>query len=47
MISISYFKSYFESVSRERYEEDPSVIASVIERVNDMRMDDRATAANE
>ena len=47
LISISDFKSHFENVSRERYEEDPSVIASVIERVNDMRMNDRAIAANE
>ena len=31
---------------RERYEENPSVIARVIEKVKDMRMDDRATAAN-
>ena len=47
MISISDFKSHFESVSRERYEEDPSVIESVIERVKDMRMEGRAIAANE
>ena len=46
-ISISEFKNQFESVSRERYEEDPSVIASVIEKVDDLRMDDRAKAAND
>ena len=47
MISISDFKSHFESVSCERYEEDPSVIASVIEKVNDLRMDGRAIVAND
>ena len=47
MISINDFKSHFESVSSERYEEDPSVIASVIERVEDMRADERASEANE
>ena len=47
LISISDSKSHFENVSRERYEEDPSVIASVIERVNDMRLNGRAIAANE
>ena len=47
MIPINDFKTHFETVSRERYEEDPSVIARVIEKVKDMRMDDRATAANE
>ena len=46
MISISDFKSHFESVSRERYEDDPSVIGSVIERVKDMRMKGRAISAN-
>ena len=46
-ISVSEFKNQFESVSRERYEEDPSVIASVIEKVDDLRMDDRAKAAND
>ena len=46
-ISISDFKSHFESVSSERYEEEPSVIASVIEKVNDLRMDGCAIAANE
>ena len=44
MISISDFKTHFESVSSERYEEEPSVIASVIEKVNDFRMDGCAIA---
>ena len=46
MISTNDFKSHFESVSRERYEEDPSVIESVIERVVDLRMEGRALVAN-
>ena len=37
MITVNEYKEHFERVSRERYEEDPSVIASVIERLNDRR----------
>ena len=47
MISISDFKNHFESVSSVRYEEAPSVIASVIEKVNDLRRDGRVIAENE
>ena len=46
-ITVSEFKEHFERVSKERYEEDPSVIASVIERVEDMRGNERARCANE
>ena len=47
MISISDFKSNFESVSRERFEEDPNVIESVIERLKYMSMEGRVMVANE
>ena len=33
-------------LSKDRYEEDPSVIAKVIERANDLREDERARIAN-
>ena len=45
-IKVSEFKDHFERVSNVRYEEDPSVIARVIERVNDLRGDERARRAN-
>ena len=47
MITVSEFKEHFERVGKERFEEDPSVIASVIERVQDMRGSERARCANE
>ena len=47
MISISDFNNKFDSVSRETYEGDPSVIAGVIERVNHMRVHTIEAAANE
>ena len=47
MITIGEFKEHFERVSNVRYEEDPSVIARVIEGVVDMREDERAKRAND
>ena len=46
-ISMSNFLSHFVSIAAERYEEYPSVSVSVIERVKDMRMDDKAITVNE
>ena len=47
MITVREFKEHFERVSSVRYEEDPSVIARVIEGVEDMRGDERAKRAND
>ena len=44
---MSDFKSHFDSVLQEMFEDYPSVFASMIEKVKDMRVDDRATTANE
>ena len=46
-ITVNMFKEYFEQVLKERYEEDSSVIAGVIERVNDLRGDTRTKNTNE
>lgn len=42
MISRSEFKNHFESVSKEWYEKDASLLVSVSEKVEDMRKDGRA-----
>ena len=41
------FKNHFESVSKERYENDHNVLVSAFEKVKGMRRDDRAINANE
>ncbi|KAI8486755.1 hypothetical protein Bbelb_355030 [Branchiostoma belcheri] len=46
-IEVKDFKEHFERVSRERYEEAPSVLEGVIERVNDLRGTAKAYEANE
>ena len=46
-ITVGEFKVHFEKVSRDRYEEEPSVIARAIARVEDLRGDGKAKMANE
>ena len=46
-ITVGVFKEHFERVSKDRYEEEPSVIARVVGRVEDLREDERAKSANE
>ena len=41
-LTVREFKEHFEWVSKERYEENPSVKARVIDKVNDLREDERA-----
>ena len=45
-ITVIAFKEHFERVSKERYVEDSSVIARVIERVNHLRGVERARNPN-
>ena len=45
--TVAEFKEHFERVSKERYEVDPSVIESVIERVDDLRENERARIEND
>lgn len=47
MITVSEFREHFMRVSRDRYEEPPSVIEAAIREVNDLRMDEKAMEANE
>ena len=46
-LAVRKFKEHFERVSNDRYEEDPNVIARLIERVNDLREDERERNAND
>ena len=44
--TVRELKEHFERLSKGRYEEDPSVIARVIERLKNLREDRRARIAN-
>ena len=46
-VTVDEFKEHFESVSNERYENDPSVIAEVVRGAKDLRRMRRAKEAND
>ena len=46
-VTVNEFKEHFESVSNERYENDPSVIAEVVRGAKDLRRMRRAKEAND
>ena len=46
-LTVEEFKSHFESVSKDRYEERPEVIERVVRGAVDLRNDRRAKEANE
>ena len=46
-VTLQEFKEHFESVTKDRYEEDPAVIQGAVESATDLRRDERAREANE
>ena len=46
-VNANEFKEHFERVSKDRYEEEPSMIVETVNRAKDLRMDVRAQEANE